>query len=119
VTVIAPVLSSLGLYSNFWGGMSEQYYYQRTENYEKILKRKKGFLGCHSVPMVHSSVLVNLRHQGSTGLTYLPEKLVDYDGPFDDIITFAISAFWNDVTLTACNDEVYGYVMLPQDDESR
>jgi collagen beta-1,O-galactosyltransferase len=69
--------------------------------------------------MVHSSVLVNLRHQGSTGLTYLPEKLVDYDGPFDDIITFAISAFWNDVTLTACNDEVYGYVMLPQDDESR
>ncbi len=69
--------------------------------------------------MVHSSVLINLRHKDSLRLTYLPDKIPDYDGPFDDIITFAISAAWNDVTMLACNDQHYGYVMIPQDEGSR
>ena len=118
-TVIAPILGSLGLYSNFWAGMSDQYYYVRTSNYESILNRKKGHIGCHTVPMVHSSVLINLRHVQSKYLTYTPDNLADYDGPFDDIITFAISASWNGITMSACNDQVYGYVMMPQDDSSR
>ena len=58
------------------GGMTEQYYYERTETYEKILNRKKDFVGCHSVPMVHSSVLVNLRRRESVHLTYLPDKVL-------------------------------------------
>ena len=43
--VAAPLLSSIGLYSNFWAGMSETFYYERTEDYRKILNRKK--VGCH------------------------------------------------------------------------
>ena len=118
-TIVAPVLSSVGLYSNFWGGMTEDYYYERTENYEKILNRKKDFVGCHSIPMVHSSVLVNLRRKDSAKLTYLPDKVADYDGPFDDIITFAVSAYFNDIEMVACNDDDYGYIMLPQNEDSR
>ena len=118
-TVVAPVLSSMGLYSNFWGGMTDEYYYERTENYEKILHQKKNFVGCHSVPMIHSSVLINLRRKDSLHLTYMPEKVAEYDGPFDDIITFAVSADFHDIDMIACNDDDYGYVMLPQDEESR
>jgi collagen beta-1,O-galactosyltransferase len=113
------MLASLGRYSNFWAGMSDEYYYERTDTYDKILHRKKGFVGCHTVPMVHSSVLVNLRRAESAHLTYMPERVSDYDGPFDDIIVFAISAAWNNVELTVCNEHDYGYVMLPQDEASR
>ena len=84
------MLSSIGLYSNFWAGMSETFYYQRTEEYKKILNRKK--VGCYSVPMVHTAVLVDLRQEESDLLTFLPENIEDYPGPRDDIIVLALSA---------------------------
>ena len=43
--VVTPILSSIGLYSNFWARMSETFYNERTEDYRKILNRKK--VGCH------------------------------------------------------------------------
>ena len=88
--VTAPMLRSEGLYSNFWCGMTSQYYYQRTEAYEPILYRREK--GCHSVPMVHTSVLIDLRVVSSDGLSYLPENIPEYQGPHDDIIAFALSA---------------------------
>ena len=39
--VVSPMLTSVGLYSNFWAGMSETYYYQRTDDYKRILQRKQ------------------------------------------------------------------------------
>lgn len=89
-TVVAPLLKSDGLYSNFWAGMTDDYYYLRTEKYEPILLREEK--GCFKVPMIHSAVLIDLRKYFSDSLTYNPEKLSDYDGPTDDIITFAMSA---------------------------
>ena len=32
-TVSAPLMTSTGKYSNFWGGMGDDYYYIRTEGY--------------------------------------------------------------------------------------
>lgn len=84
------MLRSDGLYSNFWCGMTADFYYTRTEDYEPILNRKR--TGCFRVPMVHSSVLVNLQTHKSDKLTFVPEKLVGYNGPHDDIITFALAA---------------------------
>lgn len=89
-TVVSPLLRSAGMYSNFWAGMSEDYYYERTDEYEPILTRKK--IGCFSVPMVHSAVLINLRKKISDFLTYDSKNLRSYDGPRDDIITFALGA---------------------------
>lgn len=84
------MLKSDGLYSNFWCGMTETYYYKRTSDYEPIVQRKN--IGCHHVPMVHSSVLIDLRFQITNYLTFSPEILPNYIGPLDDIITFAMSA---------------------------
>lgn len=88
--IIAPMLRSDGLYSNFWCGMTSDYYYQRTDDYAPILNRKNK--GCHVVPMIHSSVLIDLQVVASDFLTYDPKLLQNYFGPHDDIITFAISA---------------------------
>jgi len=89
-TVVAPLLRSDGMYSNFWAGMTSEHYYLRTKLYEPILFREK--TGCHNVPMIHSAILIDLRRRYSDRLTYKAEKLTDYDGPVDDIITFAIGA---------------------------
>lgn len=89
-TVVSPLLRSDGMYSNFWAGMTPEYYYIRTELYEPILFREK--IGCHNVPMIHSAVLIDLRRYESDYLTYKAEKLIAYDGPEDDIITFAVGA---------------------------
>lgn len=114
VMIVAPVLGSIGLYSNFWAGMSDTYYYQRTDDYKKILNRKQ--VGCFQVPMVHSAVLVDLRYQESDLLTYIPGNIDNYPGPVDDIIVFALSASLRSIPLHICNDHYYGSVSLPLED---
>ena len=90
LTVVAPLLKSDGMYSNFWAGMTRDYYYVRTDRYTPILKGE--YSGCLEVPMVHSAVLIDLRRKTSDLLTYSLENLPAYDGPKDDIITFALAA---------------------------
>ncbi|KYQ48787.1 Glycosyltransferase 25 family member [Trachymyrmex zeteki] len=114
-TVVAPLLRSDGMYSNFWAGMTAEHYYLRTELYEPILFREN--IGCHNVPMIHSAVFIDLRRRYSDYLTYKVEKLTGYDGPMDDIITFAIGANKSDVSLFVCNDDVYGFVMVPLEND--
>lgn len=89
-TVVAPLLKSDGMYSNFWAGMTTEHYYMRTDRYEPILYREDP--ACYDVPMIHSAVLIDLRRYDSDHLTYKAEKLISYDGPVDDIITFAVGA---------------------------
>lgn len=123
-TVVAPMLKSDGLYSNFWAGMTNDYYYLRTDRYEPIFYREEK--GCFNVPMIHSAVLIDLRRRVSDSLTYDPNNLKAYDGPTDDIITFAVGANMSDIPLFICNDHFYGFVMVPleetetiADDEQR
>eukprot|EP00092_Neocalanus_flemingeri_P098726 GFUD01125898.1.p1 GENE.GFUD01125898.1~~GFUD01125898.1.p1 ORF type:complete len:476 (+),score=131.74 GFUD01125898.1:82-1428(+) len=113
--VVAPMLISIGLYSNFWGGMSDTFYYERTEEYRKILDRKMA--GCFEVPMVHTCVLMDLRHSESDFLTFLPENIPSYPGPRDDIIVFALSAKDRDIPMHVCNDHHYGALMIPLEDD--
>ncbi|KAK0177237.1 hypothetical protein PV328_001313 [Microctonus aethiopoides] len=110
-TLVAPMLKSDGMYSNYWAGMTSEYYYERTDTYIPILNREK--IGCHPVPMIHSAVLINLREKNTDFLTYNSDNLQHYNGPKDDIITFALAANASDVPLHICNDEIYGYVMIP------
>ncbi|XP_029047412.1 glycosyltransferase 25 family member [Osmia bicornis bicornis] len=110
-TAVAPLLKSDGLYSNFWAGMTSDYYYLRTDKYEPILFREE--TGCFNVPMIHSAVLIDLRTHLSDRLTYDPKNLNHYDGPTDDIITFAVGANKSGVPLFICNDNIYGNIIVP------
>lgn len=114
-TVVAPLLKSDGLYSNFWAGMTSDFYYLRTEKYEPILFRE--IKGCFNVPMIHSAVLIDLRKRISDLLTYDPKNLNQYSGPIDDIITFAVGANNSDIPLFICNDNIYGFIMVPLEEE--
>lgn len=89
-TAVAPLLKSDGLYSNFWAGMNSNYYYERTERYKPLLDKEE--IGCFDVPMIHTAVLLDLNRVKSDALTYKRENIENYDGPKDDIITFAIGA---------------------------
>ncbi|KAF5289156.1 hypothetical protein FQR65_LT02046 [Abscondita terminalis] len=114
LVIVAPLLQSVGMYSNFWGAMTSDYYYERSDDYESILYRKEK--GCFNVPMVHSCVLIDVKRSQSDYLSYVPEKIPKYDGPRDDIIAFSLSANKSKVSLNLCNEKVYGFVMNPLDD---
>ncbi|KAL7646435.1 UNVERIFIED_CONTAM: hypothetical protein RMT77_003348 [Armadillidium vulgare] len=115
--IIAPMLNSLGTYSNYWCGMTENYWYERTDDYLPILDRK--VKGCFPVPMIHSCVLVDLTLSISEKLSYNSRKFPNYKGPKDDIITFAVGAKELDVELYICNDIKYGFIPSPLNEEDR
>ncbi|NXP05850.1 G251A galactosyltransferase, partial [Thinocorus orbignyianus] len=69
-TVVAPMLDSRAAYSNFWAGMTPQGYYRRTPAYLPLRRRERR--GCFPVPMVHSTLLLDLRKEASRGLAFFP-----------------------------------------------
>lgn len=66
-----------------------QGYYKRTPAYIPI--RKQVRKGCFAVPMVHSTLLIDLRKEASKELAFHPPH-PEYSWAFDDIIVFAFSA---------------------------
>uniref|UniRef100_A0A8C8A6T5 Collagen beta(1-O)galactosyltransferase 2b n=1 Tax=Oryzias sinensis TaxID=183150 RepID=A0A8C8A6T5_9TELE len=110
LTLVAPMLESRSLYSNFWCGITPQGYYRRTPDYQPIREWKR--VGCFRVPMVHSTFLVDLRRESSKELTFYPPH-PDYSWAFDDIMVFAFSARQADVQMFLCNREHYGFLPVP------
>ncbi|KTF73892.1 hypothetical protein cypCar_00023759 [Cyprinus carpio] len=88
-TLVAPMLESRTLYSNFWCGMTSQGYYKRTPHYVPIRNWKR--TGCHPVPMIHSTMLIDLRRSASAALAFHPVHHY-YLWSLDDIMAFAFSA---------------------------
>ncbi|XP_017573288.2 procollagen galactosyltransferase 2 [Pygocentrus nattereri] len=110
LTLVAPMLESRSLYSNFWCGITPQGYYKRTPDYQPIREWKR--LGCFAVPMVHSTFLLDLRRSSSISLAFYPPH-PDYSWAFDDIMVFAFSARQADVQMHVCNREHYGFLPIP------
>lgn len=127
--IVAPMLLSEGLYSNFWCGMSPDYYYLRTDMYQDIYN--VNVEGIFQVPMIHSAVLISLNYKGSHYLTFDRDQFLSqqqndldymaslgpqcrlYDGPVDDIIVFAISANCSQIPLFVTNEIPFGYILQP------
>ncbi|KER31722.1 hypothetical protein T265_02091 [Opisthorchis viverrini] len=112
---ISPLMNctSSEFYSNFWGAMTETGYYARSDTYFDIQRRS--VIGLFEVPMVHSIILVNLRHKLSENLRYYPPPF-GYKGPLDDLIIFARSAQLSHVPFYLDNREFYGYLPAPVDE---
>ncbi|XP_014343974.1 procollagen galactosyltransferase 2 [Latimeria chalumnae] len=109
-TVVAPMMESRTLYSNFWCGITPQGYYKRTPDYVPIREWKR--MGCFPVPMVHSTFLIEIRKEASKNLAFYPPH-PDYTWAFDDIMVFAFSSRQADVQMYVCNREHYGYLSIP------
>ncbi|KAK6309070.1 hypothetical protein J4Q44_G00205330 [Coregonus suidteri] len=110
LTLVAPMLESRSLYSNFWCGITPQGYYKRTPDYQPIREWKR--LGCFAVPMMHSTFLLDLRRDASRELAFYPPH-PDYSWAFDDIMVFSFSARQADVQMYVCNREHYGFLPVP------
>ncbi|XP_017328224.3 procollagen galactosyltransferase 2 [Ictalurus punctatus] len=109
-TLVAPMLESRTLYSNFWCGMTAQGYYKRTESYIPIRNWKR--VGCHAVPMIHSTMLLDLRRHTSRALAFYPLHQL-YPWILDDILAFSFSARQAGVQMFVSNREHYGYLPVP------
>uniref|UniRef100_A0A7N9B1H9 Cerebral endothelial cell adhesion molecule n=1 Tax=Mastacembelus armatus TaxID=205130 RepID=A0A7N9B1H9_9TELE len=109
-SVIAPMLDSQGAYSNYWCGITPQGYYRRTAEYFPTRHRHR--LGCFPVPMVHSTMLLDLRKKGMKKLAFYPPHK-EYSWPYDDIIVFAFSCRASEIQMYVCNKERYGYLNVP------
>ncbi|MCI4377920.1 hypothetical protein PGIGA_G00208690 [Pangasianodon gigas] len=109
-TLVAPMLESKTLYSNFWCGMTAQGYYKRTDSYIPIRNWKR--VGCHAVPMIHSTMLLDLRRRASHALAFYPLHQL-YPWILDDILAFSFSARQAGVQMFVCNREHYGYLPVP------
>lgn len=111
------MLLSDGLYSNFWAGVDEDFYYKRTPEYSEILEYKK--VGEFPVPMVHSAVLVDIKLKSSDSLTFDPIRLNKYypkrnfTGPVDDMIVFGLSASHSGIQMHVSNSDLFGYILVP------
>lgn len=101
--------------------MTNEFYYQRTPEYKEIYNFKKR--GTFSVPMVHSAVLVDLRDEQTDDLTFNRTILQNLyaksdlempsNVPVDDIIVFTLSANRSGILTQITNEELYGFIMVP------
>ncbi|TMS08023.1 Procollagen galactosyltransferase 2 [Larimichthys crocea] len=103
-SVIAPMLDSQGAVLQLLG------YYRRTAEYFPTRHRHR--TGCFPVPMVHSTMLLDLRKEGMKKLAFYPPH-EDYSWPYDDIIVFAFSCRAAEVQSYLCNKQRYGYLNIP------
>lgn len=113
-TIIAPMLNTTDTYSNFWGAMAPNGYYERSEDYLDIVSGH--ILGAFPVPMVHSAVLITVNHRIMQGIQFSPAPSNLPARNPDDIIQFAISARNAGVNMFILNVEFFG--LLPRPSES-
>ena len=73
--------------------------------------------GVFAVPMVHSTLLIQLRDPDSRLLAYDPPP-PGYSGPIDDIIVFAHSVQYHGLAMHIDNQDFYGFLLAPLEDES-
>ncbi|KTF95229.1 hypothetical protein cypCar_00022353 [Cyprinus carpio] len=67
----------------------DQGYYKRSPHYVPIRNWKR--IGCHPAPMIHSTMLIDLRRRASAALAFYPVHHY-YLWALDDIMAFAFSA---------------------------
>ncbi|KRX26082.1 Cullin-1, partial [Trichinella nelsoni] len=112
--VVAPMLTSVGAYSNFWASTTDTGYYKRTDDYDRLLTRQS--VGCFAVPMVNSAVLIDLRWQATDKLALEPDRLVEpYNGPLDDMLLLAASVRQAGLRMHVSNRHRYGVLLPPLD----
>ena len=73
--------------------------------------------GVFAVPMVHSTVLIQLQDPTSRLLAYDPPP-PGYSGPKDDIIVFAHSVQHHGLSMHIDNRDFYGFLLAPLEEES-
>ncbi|EHB01682.1 Procollagen-lysine,2-oxoglutarate 5-dioxygenase 3 [Heterocephalus glaber] len=104
--VIAPMLSRHGkLWSNFWGALSPDEYYARSEDYVELVQRKR--LGVWNVPYISQAYLI----QGETLRTELPQREVFSSSDMDPDMAFCMNLRDRGIFLHLSNQQEFGRLL--------
>ena len=111
VGIVAPMLKAKNRvsYSNYWADMTALGYYKSVPRYFTIFRQEEK--GIHKVPMVHSTLLIDMKYKNVDRLRYYP-LFEEYSGPLDDIIHFALCAKHVGVDMYIDNEDFYGYLFM-------
>lgn len=104
--VIAPMLSRHGkLWSNFWGALSPNEYYARSEDYVELVQRKR--VGVWNVPYISQAYVI----RGETLRTELPQKEVFSSSDTDPDMAFCKSVRDKGIFLHLSNQHEFGRLL--------
>ncbi|XP_060029419.1 multifunctional procollagen lysine hydroxylase and glycosyltransferase LH3 isoform X2 [Erinaceus europaeus] len=104
--VIAPMLSRHGkLWSNFWGALSPDEYYARSEDYVELVQRKR--MGVWNVPYVAQAYLI----RGDTLRSELPQREVFSASDSDPDMAFCKSLRDKGIFLHLSNRQEFGRLL--------
>ncbi|KAM9584167.1 multifunctional procollagen lysine hydroxylase and glycosyltransferase LH3 isoform 1-T1 [Trichechus inunguis] len=104
--VIAPMLSRHGkLWSNFWGALSPDEYYARSEDYVELVQRKR--VGVWNVPYISQAYVI----RGETLRTELPQREVFSSSDTDPDMAFCKSLRDKGIFLHLSNQHEFGRLL--------
>ncbi|XP_074121037.1 multifunctional procollagen lysine hydroxylase and glycosyltransferase LH3 [Sminthopsis crassicaudata] len=104
--VIAPMLSRHGkLWSNFWGALSPEEYYARSEDYVELVQRKR--VGVWNVPYVSQAYLI----KGETLRKELPQREIFSQSESDPDMAFCKTVRDKGIFLHLSNQEEFGRLL--------
>lgn len=105
--IISPMLTSKkSNFSNFWGKITENGYYQRSWDYFDFYKYKK--LGCWNIPYIYGTILIH-KNKFSSIDSILSDEIINLNEDFD---MFFCKILRNKcIFLYVTNLEKYGYII--------
>uniref|UniRef100_A0A8C4RXK6 Procollagen-lysine, 2-oxoglutarate 5-dioxygenase 1a n=1 Tax=Erpetoichthys calabaricus TaxID=27687 RepID=A0A8C4RXK6_ERPCA len=105
-SIITPLISRHGkLWSNFWGALSADGYYARSEDYVDIVQSRR--VGIWNVPYISSVYLI----KGSTLRSELTEETIFTSGKLDADMAFCSNVRNRGVFLFVSNREEFGRIL--------
>ena len=106
-SIVTPMLISVGLMRNFWGGMSSDFWFSETTKYTRYARRK--MRKCINVPLVLRFILTDLKSKNVSTETFDPRKLTTNNPPSSHMIALALSAKEANLNMTVCDEQIYGF----------
>ncbi|XP_063001547.1 procollagen-lysine,2-oxoglutarate 5-dioxygenase 1 [Elgaria multicarinata webbii] len=104
--VIAPLVSRLGkLWSNFWGALSAEGYYARSEDYVDIVQGRR--TGLWNVPYISSVYLI----KGNVLRSHLTQTDLFHSGKLDADMAFCDNIRKQSIFLFVTNQQQFGHIL--------
>uniref|UniRef100_A0A7D9N0H0 Procollagen-lysine,2-oxoglutarate 5-dioxygenase 1 n=1 Tax=Xenopus tropicalis TaxID=8364 RepID=A0A7D9N0H0_XENTR len=105
-SVIAPLVSrTANLWSNFWGALSSDGYYARSEDYIHIVQRQR--IGVWNVPYISSVYLV----KGSILRSKLSQNDIFHSGTLDFDMAFCHNIRQQGIFMFVTNRQEFGHIL--------
>ncbi|EYC27736.1 hypothetical protein Y032_0008g153 [Ancylostoma ceylanicum] len=106
--IVAPLLGQPNkMFTNFWGAVAPNGYYERSEDYLAIVQRKR--IGIWNVPFVTTALLINKEKMKEMKTPYFYDKNLDVD------MSFCKWARDNGHFMYVDNEEYFGFLIVSDD----